>query len=192
MTYNIAGCKDLDDLYSTTKETHQSLLGTIMEIWIKKWKYNYIIFRSNQFCIISVNCVTVLLKSVHAICLCLDKGSISKMTSFSLENQFTRVNFVQKPTWPSPAAITASIRMSNQKHVTPHKALGNLRPFLMESNLKLSKIPSLHWTIPDASPELIHQLDLGLLILRCLFWLLHTLDYLVREGHTAYWTKWTD
>ena len=34
-------------VYSTTKETHQSLLGTIMEIRIKKWKYIYIIFLSN-------------------------------------------------------------------------------------------------------------------------------------------------
>ena len=43
-------------------------------------------------------------------------------------------------------------------HVTPHNAIGNPRPYLMESNLKLSKIPRLHWTIPDASPELIKQL----------------------------------
>ena len=46
----------------------------------------------------------------------------------------------------------------NQKHVTPHNILGNPRRFLMENNLKLSKIPRLHWTIPDASPELIQQL----------------------------------
>ena len=31
--------------------------------------------------------VTVLLKSVHAICQFLDKGSFSKMTRFSLENE---------------------------------------------------------------------------------------------------------
>ena len=32
--------------------------------------------------------VTVLLKSVHAIRQCLDKGPFSKMTSFSLENEY--------------------------------------------------------------------------------------------------------
>ena len=31
--------------------------------------------------------------------------------------------------------------------------------------------------------------DLGLLNLRGLFWLLHTLDCLVREGHAGYWAK---
>ena len=61
-------------IYSTTKETHQSLLGAIMEIRIKKLKYIYTIFSSNQFCIIVFNYVTVLLKSVHAILQCLDKG----------------------------------------------------------------------------------------------------------------------
>ena len=43
----------------------------------------------------------------------------------------------------------------------PHNVLGNPRPFLMflmETNLKLSKIPRLHWTSPDASPEHIQQL----------------------------------
>ena len=57
-------------IYSTAKETHQSLLVGIMEIRIKKWKYVYTIFRGNQFCIISLNNVTVLLKSVHAIRQC--------------------------------------------------------------------------------------------------------------------------
>ena len=73
---------------STTKETHQSLLGAITEIRIKKWKYIYTIFHSNQFCIISLNNVTLLLKSVHAIRQCFDKGSFSKMTGFSLENEY--------------------------------------------------------------------------------------------------------
>ena len=49
------------------------------------------------------------------------------------------------------------ITRSNQKHVTPHNVLGNPRQFLMESNLKLSKISKLHWTITDASPDLIQQ-----------------------------------
>ena len=75
-------------IYPTTKETHQSLLRTIMEIRINKLKYIYTIFLSNQFCIIPLNNVTVLLKSVHVIRLCLDKGSFSKMTSFSLENEY--------------------------------------------------------------------------------------------------------
>ena len=50
------------------------------------------------------------------------------------------------------------ITRSNQKHVTQQNVLGNPRPFLMESNLKLSRIPRLYWTIPGASPELIQQL----------------------------------
>ena len=68
----------------------------------------------------------------------------------------------------------------------------------MESNLKLSKITRLHWTIQDASQELIPQLlyrieiYTRLLNYRGLVWLLNTLDDLVREGHTGYWTKWTD
>ena len=49
------------------------------------------------------------------------------------------------------------ITRSNQKHVTSHNVLGNPRPFLMENNLKLLKIPRLHWTILDALPELIQQ-----------------------------------
>ena len=52
--------------------------GAIADIRIRKCKYIYTIFRSNQFCIISLDNVTVLLKSVHAIRECLDKGSISK------------------------------------------------------------------------------------------------------------------
>ena len=59
-----------------------------MEIRIKKLKYIYTIFRSNQFCIIPLNNVAFLPKSVHVIRLCLDKGSFSKMTSFSFENEF--------------------------------------------------------------------------------------------------------
>ena len=72
----------LRHIYSTTKETHQSLLGPIMEIRIKKCKNIYTIFCSIQFCIILLNYVTVLLKSVHAVCHCLDKGSFSKNDKF--------------------------------------------------------------------------------------------------------------
>ena len=43
---------------------------------------------ANLFCIISLNNVTDLLQSVHAICQCLYKGSFSKMTSFSFENEY--------------------------------------------------------------------------------------------------------
>ena len=50
------------------------------------------------------------------------------------------------------------ITRSNQRHVTPNNVLGNLRQFLMESNLKLSKVQTLHWMILGASPELIQQL----------------------------------
>ena len=50
------------------------------------------------------------------------------------------------------------ITRPNQKHVTSLNVLGNPRPFLMESNMKLSKIPRLNWTITDAFLELIQQL----------------------------------
>ena len=63
------------DLYPTIKENHPSLLRAIIEIRIKKLKYIYTIFRSNQFCIISLNNVTVFLKSVYSIRQCLVKGS---------------------------------------------------------------------------------------------------------------------
>ena len=46
------------------------------------------IFLNNQFRINSLKNVTVLLKSVHAVHQYIDKGSFSKMTSFSLENEY--------------------------------------------------------------------------------------------------------
>ena len=72
----------ISDIFSTTKETNQSLLGVIMENRIKKLKYIYTIFLNNQFCINSLNNVKVLHKSNHAVRQCLDKGSFSKKTSF--------------------------------------------------------------------------------------------------------------
>ena len=59
-----------------------------MENRSKKWKYIYNIFLYNQFRINSLNNVTVLLKSFHVARQCLHKGSFSKMTSFSLENEY--------------------------------------------------------------------------------------------------------
>ena len=50
----------------------------------------YTIFFSNQFCIIVFKNVTVLLKPVHAVHQCIDKGSFLKMTSFR-QLVFTRV-----------------------------------------------------------------------------------------------------
>ena len=47
---------------------------------------------------------------------------------------------------------------SNHMHVMSHDVHVNPRPFLMKNNRKLSKIPRLHWTIQDASPERIPQL----------------------------------
>ena len=55
------------NIYSTTKETHQALVGAIMESRIKKYKIIYSIFLNNQFCINSLNTVKVLRKSVHAV-----------------------------------------------------------------------------------------------------------------------------
>ena len=48
----------------------------------------YTIVLSNQFCIKTLNNLKVLLKCVQAIRQCLDKGSFSKMTSFSLQNEY--------------------------------------------------------------------------------------------------------
>ena len=42
----------------------------------------FTIFFNNQLCIKLLNNVTVLLKPVHAVCQCIDKGSLLKMTSF--------------------------------------------------------------------------------------------------------------
>ena len=56
------------------------------------------------------------------------------------------------------------ITRSNQKHVMPHNVLCNPHPFLMESNMKLSKIPKLHWAILDALPELIQQLQYSIVL----------------------------
>ena len=69
------------------KKKHQLLLGANLESRIKKQKYIYTMFLNNQYCINSLNIVTVLLKSVHAVNKCLDKGSIKNNTS-SLENEY--------------------------------------------------------------------------------------------------------
>ena len=136
-----------------------------MENKMKKWKYIGTVFLNNHFCINSLNNVTVLLKSVHAVCQCIDKGSFSKMTSFSLENlylvlvQFSSLELNSSKMDMTPSCSNKCIIMrSNWKHVMSHNVLGNPGPFLMESSLKLSKIPRFHWTILDASPELIQQL----------------------------------
>ena len=71
----------LSKIYSTTKETHQLLLRAYLESRIKKWKYIYTMCLNNQYCINTLNIVTVLLKSVHAVRKCLDNGSFSKLTS---------------------------------------------------------------------------------------------------------------
>ena len=42
----------------------------------------FTIFLNNQLCIKLLNNVTVLLKPVHAVRQCIDKGSFLKMTSF--------------------------------------------------------------------------------------------------------------
>ena len=50
----------------------------------------YTIFFNNQLCIKLLNNVTVLLKPIHAVRQCIDKGSFLKMTSFR-HLVFTRV-----------------------------------------------------------------------------------------------------
>ena len=138
----------------------------IMEIRIKKWKYIYTIFRSNQSCIISSNNVTVLLKSVHAISPVFRQGDIFKNNKFFTWEWISRsrlkISLLELNRPKADMALSCSnnclITRSNQKHSTPHNVLGNPRPFFMESNLKLSKKPRLHWTIANASAELFQQL----------------------------------
>ena len=86
-----------------------------MENRSKKLKYIYTIFLNNQFCINSLNNVTVLLKSVHAVRQCLHNGSFSKMTSFTLKNEYLVLVLISslelissKRAWASSAAINAS------------------------------------------------------------------------------------
>ena len=74
------------------------------------------------------------------------------------------------------------ITRSNWKHVTLNNVLGNPHPFLMESNLKLSKIPRLHRTILDASQELIPQL---------LSWIENGLTRLARCVLASTHTRWS-
>ena len=145
-------------IYSTTKETHQSFLVGIIENWRKKWKYIYAIFLNNQFCINSLNNVTAFLKPVHAVRQCLHKGPFKKndklltgeWISRSRLNQFPWVNFV-KTGMILYCSNNCIIMRPNRMHVMSYNVHVNPRPFL--SNLKLLKIPRLHWTIPVASPE---------------------------------------
>ena len=58
-----------------------------MKIEVRKENILYHIPK-HQFSINSLNNVTVILKSVHTVRQCLHKGSFSKMTSFSLENEY--------------------------------------------------------------------------------------------------------
>ena len=156
-----------------------------MEIETKKWKYIYTIFCSYQFCMISLNNATVLLKSVHAVRRVNfknDKFFTWEWISRSHLNQFTWAKFVKKTDMIISCSNNCLITRSNQKHVTPHNVLGDPRPFLMESNLKL-KILRLHRTIPDASPDLIQQMLYRIEIRAGLFWFLLTLDCLIWEDH---------
>ena len=77
-------------IYSTTKETHQSLFRAIMVKQLRNQNVFYTIFFNNQLCIKLLNNVTVLLKLVHALRQCIGRGSFLKMTSFR-KLVFTRV-----------------------------------------------------------------------------------------------------
>ena len=77
-------------IYSTTKETHQSLFRAIMAKQLRNENTFYTIFFNSQLCIKLLNTVTVYLKPVHAVRQCIDKGSFLKMTSFR-KLVFTRV-----------------------------------------------------------------------------------------------------
>ena len=78
------------EIYSTTKETHQSLFRAIMAKLLRHENIFYTIFFSNQLCIKLLKNVTVFLKPVHAVRQCIDKVSFLKMTGFR-QMVFTRV-----------------------------------------------------------------------------------------------------
>ena len=54
-------------IYSTTKETHQSLFRAIMANYLRHQNIFYTMFFNNQLCIKLLNNATVLLKHVHAV-----------------------------------------------------------------------------------------------------------------------------
>ena len=80
----------MKNIYSTTKETYQPLFRAIMVKTLRNQNIFYTIFFNNQLCIKLLNNVTVLLKPIHAVRQCIDKGSFLKMTSFR-HLVFTRV-----------------------------------------------------------------------------------------------------
>ena len=59
-------------IYSTTKETHQSLFRAIMVKYLRNENIFYTMFLNNQLCIKLLNNVIVLLKPVHAVHQCKD------------------------------------------------------------------------------------------------------------------------
>ena len=69
-------------LYSTTKETHQSLIRAIMVKLLRNENIFYTIFFNNHLRMKLLNNVTVLQKPCHAVRQCIDKESFLKMTSF--------------------------------------------------------------------------------------------------------------
>ena len=77
-------------MYSTTKETHQSLFRAIMVNQLRNRSIFYTIFFNNQLCVRLLNNVTALLNPVHTVRQCIDKGSFLKMTKFR-HLVFTRV-----------------------------------------------------------------------------------------------------
>ena len=67
-------------IYSTTKETHQPLFRVIRVNLFRNQNIFYTIFFNNQLRIKLLNNVTVLLKPVHVVRQCIEKGSFLKMT----------------------------------------------------------------------------------------------------------------
>ena len=85
------------NIYSTTKETHQSLFRAIMVKQLRNQNTFYTIFFNNQLCIKLLINVTVLLRPVHAVLPVYIQGVNSKNDKFqtigfhlsSSLNQFT-------------------------------------------------------------------------------------------------------
>ena len=79
--------------------------------------------------------------------------------NISISSSSVHLNLIRQKTGMTRSWIdNCIITRPNWKHVKSHNIFGYPSLSLMESHLKLSKIPRLHWMIQDASQEDIPQL----------------------------------
>ena len=144
-----------------------------------------------------MNNVTVLHKSVHAVRQCIEKGSFSKITSFSMENEYHDLVQFSSLELNSPKNGHESLLQPLLHDNQVELKAGNVsqysrksRPILNEEQPEAVENSEIALKDPDciarAHPTAaLSDSDPGLLSYRGLFWLLHTLDGLV----SGYWTK---